>query len=161
MSESILFNFMHVLTHFCLELSILYVCFISMDLKYMHGMTTISISILHLTLLTSVNNCLVSISFKSWYVSFHLILRRFILHAPPQYVLDPCRMLPPRSTYPSDYNCRSFYRCSNARNSVPMCCSALFRYDHRTMSCQPDSRCSIGCRERQIIVSEPSIRLSE
>lgn len=27
------------------------------------------------------------------------------------------------------------------------------------MSCQPDSRCSIGCRERQIIVSEPSIRL--
>ncbi|XP_052682281.1 uncharacterized protein LOC128162900 isoform X14 [Crassostrea angulata] len=72
---------------------------------------------------------------------------------------DPCRMLPARSTYPSDYNCRSFYRCSNTGNSVPMCCNALFKYDHRTMSCQPDSRCNIGCRERQIIVSEPSIRL--
>lgn len=107
------------------------------------------------------NACLVSNYFKAWYVSFHLIIYYFILHAPPQSFLDPCRMLPARSTYPSDYNCRSFYRCSNTGNSVPMCCNALFKYDHRTMSCQPDSRCNIGCRERQIIVSEPSIRLSE
>nr|XP_022304452.1 uncharacterized protein LOC111111646 isoform X11 [Crassostrea virginica] len=72
---------------------------------------------------------------------------------------DPCLMLPARSTYPSDFNCRSFYRCSGAGKSVPMCCNANFRYDHRTMSCQPDSRCTIGCLERQIMVAEPAVRL--
>lgn len=69
-------------------------------------------------------------------------------------------MLPPRFTYPSDYNCRSFYRCSNTGTSVPMCCNAFYKYDHATGSCQPDSSCSIDCTKRELPETDPSVRLS-
>ncbi|XP_061179522.1 uncharacterized protein LOC133188156 [Saccostrea echinata] len=72
---------------------------------------------------------------------------------------DPCLFHPPRYTYPSEYNCRSFYRCSNNRKSIPMCCRAFFKYDHRTGSCQPDNGCSIECTKRQIIAADPTVKL--
>lgn len=46
-SGSMVFNFMHDLTHFCLEPSIHYICLISIYLKYMYDMTAVSFLILH------------------------------------------------------------------------------------------------------------------
>ena len=54
-----------------------------------------------------------------------------------------------RSTYPSHFNCRTFYKCNKNRQSLPMCCNKGYAYDHNVQGCAPDPYCKLHCAERE------------
>ncbi|XP_048754487.1 uncharacterized protein LOC125665731 isoform X3 [Ostrea edulis] len=64
---------------------------------------------------------------------------------------DPClsRTVGEDYSYPSNFNCRSFYQCSKSGRSVPMCCRDNYRYDYDTQQCRPDKSCNISCSQRE------------
>ncbi|XP_062608391.1 uncharacterized protein LOC134270217 [Saccostrea cucullata] len=62
---------------------------------------------------------------------------------------DPCARFEMGYTYPSMFNCRSFYQCNRAGRSVPMCCADDFRYDDITKECVLDRSCNISCSQRE------------
>lgn len=62
---------------------------------------------------------------------------------------DPCLQKQRDYTYPSNFNCRSFYQCSKNGRSVPMCCRDFYRYDYDLQECTPDVSCNITCNQRE------------
>nr|XP_022304433.1 uncharacterized protein LOC111111636 [Crassostrea virginica] len=62
---------------------------------------------------------------------------------------DPCLYMKYRSTYPSHFNCRTFYKCNKNRQSLPMCCNKGYAYDHNVQGCAPDPYCKLHCAERE------------
>ncbi|XP_061179521.1 uncharacterized protein LOC133188155 [Saccostrea echinata] len=62
---------------------------------------------------------------------------------------DPCARFDMGYTYPSRFNCRSFYQCNRAGRSVPMCCADDFRYDDIAKECVLDRSCNISCSQRE------------
>lgn len=62
---------------------------------------------------------------------------------------DPCLQKQRDYTYPSNFNCRSFYQCNNKGRSVPMCCRDFYRYDYELQECTPDVSCNISCNQRE------------
>lgn len=62
---------------------------------------------------------------------------------------DPCLQKQRDYTYPSNFNCRSFYQCSKNGRSVPMCCRDFYRFDYNLQECTPDVSCNISCNQRE------------
>lgn len=79
------------------------------------------------------------------------LLQRLINKVTQCMFTDPClsRTVGEDYSYPSNFNCRSFYQCSKSGRSVPMCCRDNYRYDYDTQQCRPDKSCNISCSQRE------------
>eukprot|EP00105_Crassostrea_gigas_P024923 XP_011445343.1 PREDICTED: uncharacterized protein LOC105340823 [Crassostrea gigas] len=63
---------------------------------------------------------------------------------------DPCLHSKYGTTYPSYFNCRTFYTCNRHQHSLPMCCNKGYAYNHQAQKCTPNPYCNVECAEREI-----------
>ncbi|XP_062574447.1 fibropellin-1-like [Saccostrea cucullata] len=63
---------------------------------------------------------------------------------------DPCLNLPADSTYPSEFNCRTFYMCNRNMQSIAMCCDLGYAYDPEVKNCTRSRYCSLECSTQNI-----------
>lgn len=103
-------------------------------------------------------NCMYIIFLEFWYLysdghtKFHFYIwhGRHFIHSNSWHLLtDPCLQNQRDYTYPSNFNCRSFYQCSKNGRSVPMCCRDFYRFDFQLQECTPDASCNISCNRRE------------
>lgn len=63
---------------------------------------------------------------------------------------DPCLHSKYGTTYPSYFNCRTFYTCNRHQHSLPMCCNKGYSYNHQAQKCTPNPYCNVECAEREM-----------
>lgn len=63
---------------------------------------------------------------------------------------DPCLHSKYGTTYPSYFNCRTFYTCNRHQHSLPMCCNKGYSYNHQAQKCTPNPYCNVECAEKEM-----------
>ncbi|XP_048750231.2 uncharacterized protein LOC125662088 [Ostrea edulis] len=65
---------------------------------------------------------------------------------------DPCLTLTPGTTYPSNFNCRTYYVCSKGNRSLPKCCEEGNGF-LKSQGCTRSTSCKVECVEQRRLVT--------